>query len=196
MTRRAELVDQTRLDITAAAARLHTSIGPANTTIAAIADEAGVTRLTVYRHFPDLETLFVACRAHWRSENPPPDASAWSTTPGLRTRVRRALTAQYGWYREHAEELFPIYRDMTTSPLGLQETMRAENARRGMLLVDGHAPEGEPGRPMRAAARHLLAYPTWRSLAVDQGLSDAEAVELGVTVLEALLDAAGNDRRA
>ena len=195
MTRRAELVDQTRLEITAATARLHTSIGPANTTIAAIADEAGVTRLTVYRHFPDLEALFVACRAHWRSENPPPDSSTWSATPGLETRVRRALTAHYGWYRDHAEELFPIYRDMTTAPLGLQETMRAENRRLGALLVEGHAAEGESGRPMRAAARHLLAYPTWRSLAIDQGLSDAEAVELGVTVLEALRDDARNHRR-
>ena len=74
MTRRAALVDETRQRITEATARLHTTVGPANTSVASIAEEAGVTRLTVYRHFPDLEVLFQACRAHWRAENPPPDA--------------------------------------------------------------------------------------------------------------------------
>src|SRR5829696_1235957 len=83
MTKRAEQVDLTRQQIAAAAARLHTTIGPANTSIAGIAEEAGVTRLTVYRHFPDFDGLFAACRAHWRAENPPPDARAWATISPL-----------------------------------------------------------------------------------------------------------------
>src|SRR6188474_358910 len=116
MTRRAESVDATRQQITAATARLHTTIGPANTTVAAIADEAGVTRLTVYRHFADLDVLFEACRAHWRAENPPPDATAWSVIPGLEARTRTALSRLYAWYRTHADELFPIYRDISTMP--------------------------------------------------------------------------------
>ena len=118
MTRRAELVDETRQRITEATARLHTTVGPANTSVASIAEEAGVTRLTVYRHFPDIEVLFAACRAHWRAQNPPPDAGSWPDTRDFETRARRALTEHYAWYRDHAEELFPIYRDMTTMPLG------------------------------------------------------------------------------
>ena len=73
MNRRAEQVDQTRERITAAAVRLHTTVGPSNTSIAAVAEEAGVTRLTVYRHFADLDALFDACRGHWRAANPAPD---------------------------------------------------------------------------------------------------------------------------
>ena len=186
MSRRAELVDQTRERITAATARLHTTVGPANTSVASIAEEAGVTRLTVYRHFADLNVLFEACRAHWRAENPPPDARLWAEIAPLESRTRRALTELYGWYRDHAQELFPIYRDMTTMPDTSQETMRAENRRLGDLLVGGDAPDGDAGRRMRAVARHLLDYRTWRSLAVQQELSDAEAVEIGVRLLTAM----------
>jgi AcrR family transcriptional regulator len=65
MHRRAEQVEQTRECITEATVRLHRTVGPAHTSIAAVADEAGVTRLTLYRHFADLDTLFGACRTHW-----------------------------------------------------------------------------------------------------------------------------------
>ena len=186
MTRRAELVDETRQRITEATARLHTSVGPANTSVAAIAEEAGVTRLTVYRHFADLDVLFDACRAHWRSENPPPDASAWPGTAGLEARARRALTELYAWFREHAEELFPIYRDLSTSPLSSQEAIHKENARLGDLLLGDDIPDGTAGRRIRAVARHLLDYRTWRSLAIDQGLGEVETVEVGVRWLTRL----------
>ena len=45
MRRRAEQVDQTRQRIVEATVALHGSVGPAATTIAAIAEKAGVTRL-------------------------------------------------------------------------------------------------------------------------------------------------------
>ena len=189
MRRRAEQVDATRERITAAAARLHTTVGPANTTVAAIADEAGVTRLTVYRHFSDLDVLFEACRAHWRAENPPPDIGAWTAIPDLETRARAALTRLYGWFREHADELFPIYRDFSVMPASGQERTRAENRRVGELLVGDAAPAGAAGRRLRAAARHALDYRTWRSLAIDQELGDADAVEVGVRLLTALAEA-------
>ena len=53
MRKRAEQVDQTHQRIVEAAVHLHGTVGPAATTIAGIAEQAGVTRLTVYRHFPD-----------------------------------------------------------------------------------------------------------------------------------------------
>ena len=191
MTRRAELVAETRKRITGAAARLHTTVGPANTTVAAIAEEAGVTRLTVYRHFADLDVLFEACRAHWRSENPPPDAEAWSAIPHVEERVRTALTRLYGWYREHADELFPIYRDVTAMPASSQVRMQDENRRLGELLVGDAEPRDDEGRLLKAAARHVLDYRTWRSLALGQGLVDSEAVEVGVRLITAL----GSDPR-
>jgi AcrR family transcriptional regulator len=187
MTRRATLVDETRQQITAATARLHTTIGPANTTIAGIAEEAGVTRLTVYRHFPDLDTLFEACRAHWRHENPPPDAAAWAVVPALEDRLRLGFTDLYTWFGEHAEELFPIYRDMDVSPRSSQTRMRGENRRLADLLLKGQAPAGQRGVQTIALVRHLIDYRTWRSLVIDQELSGADAVDLTVRmVLRAL----------
>src|SRR5260370_17643494 len=73
MRARAEQVSQTRQRIVDAAVQLHGTVGPAATTIAAIADLAGVTRLTVYRHFPDEAPLFEACSAHWVAHHRPPD---------------------------------------------------------------------------------------------------------------------------
>lgn len=191
MDKRAEHVDETRKRITAATARLHTTIGPANTTVAGIAEEAGVTRLTVYRHFADLDVLFEACRAHWRAENPPPDAAGWSEIPGLEDRAQTALSLLYGWYREHAEELFPIYRDITMMPASSQTRMRDENRRLRELLVGDARSNHEDDRLLLAAAGHVLDYRTWRSLAVGQGLSDPEAVSVGIRLLTTL----GSDPR-
>jgi AcrR family transcriptional regulator len=188
MRRRAELVDQTRQRIIEATVRLHTTIGPANTSIASVAEEADVTRLTVYRHFGDLDVLFEACRGHWRAQNPPPDASAWRAIPDLEARARLALDGLYAWYREHADELSPIYRDMTAMPLSAQETMAAENRSLGDALVAGYAGPGSGGRELRAVARHLAGFGTWRSLAIQQGLDDREAVDVAVRFLAAVAE--------
>ena len=188
MRRRAELVDQTRQRIIEATVRLHTTIGPANTSIASVADEADVTRLTVYRHFGDLDVLFEACRGHWRAQNPPPDASAWREIPNLEARAREALGGLYAWYREHADELSPIYRDIMAMPLSAQETMAAENRSLGDALVAGYAAPGSSGRGLRAVARHLVGFGTWRSLAIQQGLDDREAVDVAVRFLAAVVE--------
>jgi AcrR family transcriptional regulator len=73
MKRRAERQEETRQRITEATVELHQALGPAKTTISAIAEKAGVQRLTVYRHFPDEHALFVACTSHYMGQNPPPE---------------------------------------------------------------------------------------------------------------------------
>ena len=184
MRRRAELVDQTRVRITEAAVRLHTTIGPANTSIASVAEEAGVTRLTVYRHFADLDALFEACTAHWYAQNPRPDAAAWSAIPDLEERSCRAFGELYGWYRDHADELYPIYRDAATMPLSSQQAMAAGNRMIADALVAGLADDtGLEGRLLRAVAGHLTGFLTWRSLALGQGLGPGETVDLAVLLL-------------
>jgi AcrR family transcriptional regulator len=192
MRRRAELVGQTRLRITEAAVRLHTTVGPAHTSIAAIAEEAGVTRLTVYRHFADLDAVFVACMAHWAARNPRPDAEAWTVIPGLRGRARRAFGELYSWYRDHADELYPINRDAAAMPLSAQQAREAGTWRLADAILAGHAGEDSDrdgdGRLLRAVARHLVDFWTWHSLVMQQGLDDHEAVEVAVTLLMALAD--------
>src|SRR6187401_3614714 len=174
MGRRADLVDQTRQRITEAAVRLHTSIGPSATSMSAVADEAGVTRLTLYRHFPSKDELFGACMGHWRSLHPPPDPDQWRAIPSFEARVRRALNDVYGWFSENGDDLYPIYRDAAYTPASNQWARQATNER----MVDavlGEDGVGDSVRHLRAAMGHVVGFWTWRSLVVDQGLSTADA---------------------
>jgi AcrR family transcriptional regulator len=198
MRRRADLVDQTRLRITEAAVRLHTTVGPASTSIASVAAEAGVTRLTVYRHFADLDALFVACTAHWTARNPAPDAAAWSAIPDLEGRARHAFGQLYGWYRDHASELYPIYRDMAAMPVSAQRAREAANRALADALVAGYdgadgGPDGN-GRLLRAVARHLVDFRTWRSLAMQEGLDSGEEIDLAARLLTTIRGSQGSDR--
>ena len=187
MRRRAEQVDGTRQRITEAAVRLHTTVGPAHSSIAAVAAEAGVTRLTVYRHFADLDALFEACRAHWSARNPRPDAGVWPAIPRLEERARRAFGELYGWYRDHADELYPINRDAAAMPLSAQKATEAGNRMLADAIIAGNEadPDGD-GRLLRAVARHLVDFLTWRSLAIQHGLDDREVVDVAVRLLAAV----------
>jgi AcrR family transcriptional regulator len=183
MSRRAELVDETRLRITEAAVQLHTTVGPAHTSISTVAEAAGVTRLTVYRHFPDLDHLFVACTAHWLALHPPPDPQEWRAIPDLTARARLAFGDLYGWYSRNADDLFPINRVAAAIPRDAAERRRATSAAYGAALVVGHASDKATCRALRAIAGHLTSFWTWRSLVVDQGLTNEEAIAVAVRIL-------------
>src|SRR5207342_40566 len=99
MGARQEAVDETRLRITEATMRLHERVGPRDTTVSAVAEEAAVTRLTVYRHFPDDESLVRACSAHWRQLHPRPDPELWARIEDPVRRLRTALAETYAWAR-------------------------------------------------------------------------------------------------
>ena len=174
MGRRADLVDQTRQRITEAAVRLHTSIGPSATSMSAVADEAGVTRLTLYRHFPSKDELFGACMGHWRSLHPPPQPDRWRAIPTFEARVRRALDDLYGWYSQNGDDLFPIYRDAAFTPASNRRARQTTNERMVDAMLGDADGEGS-ARRLRAAIGHVVGFWTWHSLVVDQGLSTAEA---------------------
>src|SRR5215207_1299 len=99
MKRRARRQEETRRRITEAAVELHQDLGPANTTISALAQRAGVQRLTVYRHFPDERALLCACSAHYKAHNPAPDPQPWSEISDPEDRLRRALLETYAYHR-------------------------------------------------------------------------------------------------
>src|SRR3954468_22754752 len=98
--KRAESEAETRQRITEATMHLHERVGPARTTVSAIAEEAGVQRATVYRHFPDEPSLFQACAGHYMSLHPPPDPSRWADIADPADRLREALADVYAWWDE------------------------------------------------------------------------------------------------
>lgn len=158
--------------------RLHTTIGPSKASMSAVAEEAGVTRLTLYRHFASMDELFGACMGHWRSLHPPPDPLAWTQIDDFEPRVRRALSELYRWYEANSEDLYPIYRDAAHTPVSNRAARRASNARMVDALLAGNSGRGAGRRRLRAALAHVVGFWTWRSLSVDGGLSARGAVDL------------------
>lgn len=176
MRRRAEQVDQTRQRIVEATVELHGSVGPASTTIAAIADRAGVTRLTVYRHFPDDTALFGACSAHWISQQQLPDPGAWSQIGDPAARLRAGLADLYRFFQAGAGMLTSIYRDFAALPEEHQQALRDQDTLFRDVLTAPFGSDDEHRR-LRAIVGHAISFWTWRSLCLDHGLTDTEAVD-------------------
>ena len=188
-TRRAELEEQTRRRITESAVALHEELGPARTSISAVAERAGVRRSTVYRHFPDEEALFAACSAHFRAANPPPEPSAWAAIEDPGDRVATALRELYAFYGRTEGMYTSLLRDEPLVPILHRRLGDFYGYLRAVqeILMAGRGLRGRAARRTRAALGHALAFPTWRSLARDQGLDDRDAVAL----MCALVDCSG-----
>jgi AcrR family transcriptional regulator len=186
MRRRAEQVDETRQRIVEATVELHGSVGPAATTIAAIADRAGVTRLTVYRHFPDEDALFGACSAHWISRQQLPDPGAWSQIGDPAARLRAGLADLYRFFRAGAGMLTGIYRDFAALPGEHQQALRDQDTLFRDILTAPFSRAGDEHRRLRAVIGHAISFWTWRSLCLDHDLTDTEAADAMTSMVLAI----------
>ena len=188
LKRRAEREEETRLRITRATLELHETVGPALTTRSAIAERAGVSRPTVYSHFPDELSLGKACSSLDLSENPLPDPGRWEGISDPERRLRVALTELYDYFRRREGLLANILRDQELPHLkddpDVREIMRPifEHWERmhGVLVV-GWEPHNSHSRPLLLGAIGLaLDFQSWRTLTRKQGMSGEQAVELMV----------------
>jgi len=164
------------LRITEAAAYLHGTVGPARTTVSAIAARAGVRRMTVYNHFPTDVELIDACSSQWVSRNLPPDASRWAEIEDPRARLHTALGELYAYYRSARDMLGNTIRDAPLVPaLGEILDRKWWPVVEGMVdvLVVGLPPTDD----VRAAVRLAVDFHTWETL-TGTGLDDARAAEL------------------
>jgi AcrR family transcriptional regulator len=182
LKKRAERLEETRQRIAAATMALHQEIGPANTTISAVAERAGVERLTVYRHFPTERELFAACQQHFLGLHPYPDPATWAAITDPVARLRTALSALYSRNSDTEAMTANLLRDAPGMPAlaellqGIPAYLRAAA---DLLARDWNvAPEREG--LLRAAIGHALDFETWRSLVRRQGLSNEQAVALMV----------------
>jgi AcrR family transcriptional regulator len=179
LKQRAESLSATRARIVSATVELHDSLGPARTTISAIAERAGVQRLTVYRHFPDERSLFEACSSQWAAQNPAPDPSAWAAVDDPEERLRMALVAIYAFFGATEGMTGNLLRDLPGSRV-LQEVAEPfleywEGVRE--VLAAGWKTRGRKRRLLHAVIGHAIEFDTWRSLTQREGLDDAEAAE-------------------
>src|SRR4051794_18231618 len=156
MKRRAELEEQTRRRITESTVALHEELGPARTSISAVAERAGVRRSTVYRHFPDDEALFAACSSHWRAAHPPPDRQAWAAIEDPGRRVEAALRELYAFYRRPEPMYTSLLRDELVVP-AVQRRLRDFYGYLGAIrdiLMAGRGLRGRAARRTRGAIGH------------------------------------------
>ncbi|MFF3213047.1 TetR/AcrR family transcriptional regulator [Streptomyces sp. NPDC002886] len=184
MRKRAEDVGRTRQRIVEAAVHLHGTAGPAWTTISAIAERSGVTRLTVYRHFPDETALFEACSGHWLSQQQLPRPEEWGAIENPVERLSTGLADLYRFYRAGEQMLALVIRDERSVPEPIREA-RAEMGRQYVEVLADAWPEARDP-VLRAVIGHAAAFSSWRSLCRKEGLTDGEAVQVMVTLVEAV----------
>ncbi len=191
LSQRAEQQAATRERIVVAAMHLHEELGPAQTSIKAIAEKAGVQRLTVYRHFPDDSSLFQACTSHWFSLNPPPQEGLWDELSEPLERTHMALLAFNRYYRQTEQMLKFAYRDVD----------KVEALQTPMALFDSYLDQVcnslvkiwkkncgisvQTTKRLKITLRHALSFSTWYSLQ-SQKLSDKKIAELVTGWLDAI----------
>jgi AcrR family transcriptional regulator len=182
LKRRAERQEATRQRIIEAAVELHETVGGLNTTISAVAERAGVERLTVYRHFHDEWELARACVHHYYALYPQPDPGEWQSIDDPEMCLRTALSEIYAYHgRTEAMSasarmgaaVLPELHDILAPYFDHWLAIRD-------MLADKFQGDAEGRRLLWAAIGHAIDFGTWRSLVREQGLDEPQAVALMV----------------
>jgi AcrR family transcriptional regulator len=177
---RAESQRATRARIAKVTAELHEEKGVARTTVAEIARRAGVTRLTVYNHFPELSDLLPACAAHYERLHPAPEFETALALGDPRERVHGVLTLLYAWYRETESMYGNLMSDRASVPeldRFLEQNLDRMLAELAEELAGAFALRGRRAERLRALVRLALDFWTWRRL-TSEGVDDATAADV------------------
>ncbi|WP_114949150.1 TetR/AcrR family transcriptional regulator [Microvirga calopogonii] len=186
LKKRAEQQAETRQRIVEAAVDLHGSVGPALTSLSMIAERAGVQRHTLYAHFPDERSLFLACSGLTLERDPLPDAAAWRTIEDPRERLRVGLNAVYGWYERNADLAACVLRDAEYHPL----TKEIAELRYGPSMAAYQEVLGaDLSMTQRTVLRLALSFFTWRTLVRESGLDRDAAVRAMVQAIDCAKEA-------
>jgi AcrR family transcriptional regulator len=199
LKRRAERQEETRLRIARAAVELHGTVGPSKTTMSALAEEAGVSRPTLYSHFPDELSLFKACSSLDISENPPPDPDPWAKIVDPEERLRSALTEVYAYYLRREQIMYNVLRDAQGDAevnANLREVLKPLIAHwermKEILATAWEVNEERPQQQqllllLRGAIGVALDFQTWRTMVREQDLTDEQAIELMVRMVRCVM---------
>lgn len=171
---------QTRQRIVDATVALHKERGPAATTVADIARRAGVSRFTVYNHFPRDSELFAACQRQFFTENPRPDLAPALALEEPDERVYKVLSALYRSYRRQEPMTAKVLRDRKALPALdtlLERTLDTRQAELTGVLAGGFEATGPVRKRTRALVALALDFWTWHRLS-SEGLTDNDAAQL------------------
>jgi AcrR family transcriptional regulator len=186
LKQRAAEMAKTHRRITEAAIELHGSVGPARTTMSAVAKRAGVERRTLYRHFPTEADLFAACSSHYTAANPWPDLASWQAIRDPHQRLQLALDELYAYY-ERTESMYSnVLRDaeLVDSARDAVAPLQAYLDEAADALIAGRRARGRKRQLLEGALRHAVAFSTWHSLTTN-GIGRADAAKLVTALVEA-----------
>jgi AcrR family transcriptional regulator len=181
LKRRAEKQAETRNRIVEAAVDLHSSVGPALTTFSMVAERAGVQRHTLYAHFPDERSLFLACSGLAMARDPLPDAEPWRAIEDRSERLRTGLREVYGWYERNAAMAACVLRDAEYH--ALTKEMAEMRMEPHMAAYRDALGAGLSAR-QRAVLQLALSFFTWRTLVAEAGLKPVAAVDAMVRAVD------------
>ncbi|MFO1150397.1 MAG: TetR/AcrR family transcriptional regulator [Alsobacter sp.] len=166
MNDRAKAQAETRERIVSATMQLHDEQGVAATSFVDIAQRAGIGAATVYRHFPTVGSLVMACGAHvWTEMDPPvPDRASepFDGIVGRDARLRRLVAEVDSFYRRGALRLTKAYADRHLIP-ELDGFLRAVEAGVAALVREAVAEEALPETVLQLVVA-LMAFPVWTSM--------------------------------
>ena len=191
--KRARQEAETRRRITEAVVELHRTVGPARTTVTEVAELAGVSRMTVYNHFPTDADLIEACSTHWSARNPAPPPSSWADVAVGPERLAAALGDVYRWYRGAQDMMERVLRDAPiVAPLGELMDARWQPYVEEVVRSLAASWPAEAGRTqaLEAALRLAVDFHTWQVLK-RSGMDDDQAVDLAVRMVAGARAASG-----
>ncbi len=179
--KRAERQEETRRRILAAAMELHGTVGPLATTVSAVAELAGVERLTVYRHFPTTRELFHGCGALFMETYPLPALIPERPPADPSDRIRMTLRPLYAYFRDRCDYFTVFLRDLEQIP-DLQQLMAGTVGREireaAEWLIASFEDANDPSL-LSAVIGQAMDFWGWRSW-TQQGLSDDRIIDLVV----------------
>lgn len=175
---RAETMEATKRRIVEATIALHREQGVVATSYRDIAQRADVGIGTVYRHFPTLDDLVMACGGRLLEISRPPTAGAFAAVRSRRARLATLVTEVFGWY-----ERYPQWRRAICDADKLEVLARGVERRDALLGGLVEAALGPQATPAAVTTvRALLNYEVYRTL-TDHGHTSAEAADTITKVL-------------
>ncbi len=182
---RAAKQEQTRLRIVEAAVELHGTIGPAATSLSAVAERAGVQRNTLYRHFPDERALIVACSGHYGEQHPFPGVEGWSDISDPVVRTGRGLRSLYAYFEEVEPMMRLVLRDAeVNSNVAEASGYWLEPLAEVRTALLAAWPRAARRKDLAAAVDLSINFHTWQTLVRGSRLTNTAAANLMATTLD------------
>lgn len=194
MSKRAEAQGEIRERILRATMSVHDEKGVAPTTYADVAERAGVGVATVYRHFPKIGDLIMACGGHvWAELQPPTPETAAQTFVGVssrRERLLRLVEELDAFYERGSFRLALAGRDRELVP-EVHAFLTAVEAGTEALVREALSPEDLPEGQIKVALA-LLSFPSWQAFR-RQHLSAGDTVEAQLRLLNSAISPPARD---